>query len=351
MATIAQPIAPSSRPLLGVVCIQTGMLFFVCQDALMKSLIGEFTIWMLIVARALIAACVLIPAIAILGPPHRLLTPLWPLHLLRATLFAVGFSLYYAAFPLMGLAEVTTIFFAAPIFIALFAALFLRERIGAHRLAALAVGFLGVAIAMNPTGATFRWVSILPLICAVTYAISQVVTRRIGERESTMTLSLYTLVFAGLLIAPLSYGLNALIALDDAFAHLRWRWFAPDGRQLGVLALLGFVGMIGISLIWRAYQVAPASVIAPFDYTYLPWAVLMGYAIWNETPPPNTLVGMALIVGAGLYIGFRELRQARRAVEPAPTAENVVTPAAPVGGPIQLAARRRRRERWATPES
>ena len=131
----------------------------------MKSLLGEFTVWMLILTRSVIAVLVLVPTILYLGRPHRLFSPLWPLHLARAVLFAFGFSLFYAAFPFMGLAEVTTIFFAAPLMTALLAAIFLDETIGRHRIGALVAGFAGVLVAMNPTGDAFRWVAILPLIC------------------------------------------------------------------------------------------------------------------------------------------------------------------------------------------
>ena len=111
---------------------------------------------MLIFTRSIITILVLTPTILILGRPHRLFTPLWPLHLARAALFAFGFSLFFAAFPFMGLAEVTTIFFSVPMMTALLAAIFLNETIGRHRIGALLIGFVGVLIAMNPTGDAFQ---------------------------------------------------------------------------------------------------------------------------------------------------------------------------------------------------
>ena len=100
--TSSPPLRPS-RALAGILCIEAGMLLFVVQDVLMKALLGDFTIWLLIVARACVTLVVLGPLIVMLGAPHRLLTPLWPLHLARAALFAIGFSLFYVAFPFMGL--------------------------------------------------------------------------------------------------------------------------------------------------------------------------------------------------------------------------------------------------------
>ena len=147
--SLVAPVA-SSRAVAGILCIEFGMLLFVFQDGMMKALLGDFTVWMLIFARATVAVVVLVPTILLLGYPHRLLTPLWPLHFTRAALFTVGFSLYYAAFPRMGLAELTAIFFAAPLFTSIFAALFLGETIGARRITCLLIGFVGVVIAMNP---------------------------------------------------------------------------------------------------------------------------------------------------------------------------------------------------------
>lgn len=176
----------------------------------MKSLLPVYPIWMLIFMRSLIAVIVLVPLIAYLGYPHQLRTSLWPLHLARAVLFVAGFSMFYTAFPFMGLAEVTTIFFSAPLITALMAAFWLKETIGPHRIGALVLGFAGVVIAMNPTGESFSWIAILPLFCAVTYAASQILARKIGERESSLTVGLFTLGFSGMMILPIGWGVNQI---------------------------------------------------------------------------------------------------------------------------------------------
>ncbi|MCC2112588.1 MAG: EamA/RhaT family transporter, partial [Hyphomicrobiales bacterium] len=103
-----QPPVVQPRALEGIGCIMLGMMLFVVQDGMMKSLLGTYPIWLLIVARGVVSILILGPAILYLGHPHRLLSPLWPLHLLRAALFTIGFSMFYTAFPFMGLAEVST---------------------------------------------------------------------------------------------------------------------------------------------------------------------------------------------------------------------------------------------------
>ena len=318
------------RAMEGIGCIVLGMLLFAAQDGMMKSLLGVYPIWMLIAVRGVLAIAILGPIDLILRGPHRVFSPLWPLHLLRAVLFAVGFSCFYAAFPFMGLAEVSTIFFSAPLIIALLASVWLGERIGRYRVSALIAGFIGVLIAMNPTSDAFHWVALLPLICAATYAVSQIVARQIGDRETTLTTGLYTIVFSSVLMGIAGWVVNQSYALGPEFNHLRWEWPAPSTHEALMLALLGSVGMTGYMLLSRAYQVTSASIVAPFDYSYLPFAIVIAYIFWEETPSDSTILGMALIVSSGLYIGYRELRSARRQVEPPFVAEAVITPGSPL---------------------
>ncbi len=305
------------------------MVFFVGQDALMKALLGPYTIWLLMAVRGAVAVLVLVPLILMLRGQHRLLTPLWPLHLLRGTLFALGFSLFYSAFPFMGLAEVSTIFFAAPLITALLAVLFLGERIGPYRVAALVVGFAGVLVAMAPSGDAFNWIAIMPLLCAIMYATGQVLARVIGDRETTLTTGLHTILYSSLLVLPLGWGLNQILPMQGDFAHLGWTLPGAGQHEWPRLLLLGAVGMAGYLLLSRAYQIAPASLVAPFDYSYLPMATIMAWILWAEVPGQNTWLGMVLIVSSGLYLGYRELLQARRADVPVSTAETVFTPGSP----------------------
>lgn len=329
-AVQAMPVGAGSRAAEGIVCVIIGMLFFVGQDALMKSFLGTYSLWLLFVARAIVTVLVLTPAIVYLGAPHRLLTPFWPLHLARALLFVTGFSLFYAAFPFMGLAEVSTIFFSAPLFTALLAVVLLGEKVGPHRVAALGIGFLGVVIAMNPGGDTFNWIAILPLGCAFSYALSQIIARQIGERESTLTMSLYTIAFGGVLVLPFAYVLNFHLGIGADFPHLRWDWFVPTWHEVSQLLPLGLVGMAGYLFLSRAYQVASASLVAPFDYTYLPAATILAFFVWHEVPHASTLLGMTLIVASGLYFGYRELCNASHASEAPAVAEAVFVPNNPM---------------------
>ena len=331
MTSISPPThtAPS-RSVQGIIAIELGMIVFVFQDAMMKSMLESHPVWFLIFMRASVAVFFLVPTIAFLGKPHRLLTPLWPLHLLRAFLFACGFSMFYAAFPFMGLAEVTTIFFSAPLFTALMAVIFLKESIGPHRIGALIVGFIGILIAMNPFDGEFSWIAILPLTCAVTYAASQVLARKIGERESSLTVGLYTLAMSGILILPMGWGVNQIFAFGPEYSHLQWSFGIADSHDLLMLVILGLFGTVGWILLSRAYQIASPSLVATFDYSYLPMATIFAFFVWGEVPPTETFIGMGIIIISGLYIGMREIRAARASKIQPFVAETTYAPGNPL---------------------
>jgi drug/metabolite transporter (DMT)-like permease len=321
--------APLSRTLQGIACVLSGMVLFVGQDVLMKDMLTHYPVWMLIFVRSIVALLTLLPLVLWLGAPHRILTPLWPWYLARAMLFASGAAMFYTAFPFMGFAEVTTLFFSAPLMTATLAALFLQEKIGLHRAAALLVGFAGVVIAMNPTGGSLGMIAVLPLLCALTYAISQTIVRKIGEQDTSLTIGLYTISLSGVLIIPMGLTISQMIVITPEMNHLRMDWPMPKVEGIAMLALLGTIGTVGYTLVSRAYQIASASVIAPFDYSYLPLAATLGYLLWGEVPAYTTFIGMVLIVASGIYTAYRELRVNRAADDYPPIAQTVFTPGGP----------------------
>ncbi len=317
------------RTLHGIGCVIAGMAFFAGQDAMMKSLLGTYPIWVLMFVRSCVAVAVLVPLIVLLGGSHRLTTPSWRLHLVRSFFFTGAFSMFFTALPLMGLAEASTIFFSAPLIIALMAALFMREALGPHRIGALIVGFAGVVVAMNPGGDGFSWVALLPLACAGFYAISQILARRIGDGESSLTVGLWTLAFSGPMTLATGWTLNLFVDFGPRFAHLRWTLPENTMQDFSWLLALGLLGMIGYTLLSRAYQVAEASAVASFDYSYLAFAATMAWFIWDEIPPATTLTGMTLIAASGLYIGWRELLATRGTDQPAMVADALIAPGNP----------------------
>ncbi|MEM9845612.1 MAG: DMT family transporter [Pseudomonadota bacterium] len=333
MSTAVASPSTSSRTLTGIGCVVIGMCFFAVQDALMKEYLPSYSIWALLFLRSCMAVVVLGPLILLIGGARMLRTRLMHIHCLRGALFAIGFAVFYMAFPFMGLAEATTIFFSAPLIIALMAILFLGERIGPHRIAALTMGFVGVLIAINPTGSVFTWISLLPLISAVLYAASQILARHVGDRESSLTVGLYTLMWSGPVVLAMGFILNQIFTFEAEFSHMIWDY--PDVPLAHILPLLclGGAGLTGYVLLSRAYQAAEPSKISLFDYSYLPIATAIAWVIWSEVPPTNTIIGMILVILSGVYIGIREMRQNEDTQDPAPVSETLTAPGNPLPGP------------------
>ena len=290
--------APSqSRTLQGITCVLAGMVLFVGQDVLMKGMLTHYPVWMLIFSRSVVALITLLPLVLWLGAPHRILTPLWPWYLARAMLFASGFAMFYTAFPFMGLAEVTTLFFAAPLMTATLAALFLQEKVGMHRIAALLVGFAGVVIAMNPTGGNFGWISALPLFCALTYAISQIIVRKIGEQDTSLVIGLYTISFSGFVIIPMGFVVTQMIVVSPELNHLRMSWPVPtvEGIAMGMGVFQVGAGLILYTLGSRSL---PAAELALLSLAEVLLGPLWVWLFIGETATLNTLTGGAVLLAA-----------------------------------------------------
>lgn len=301
--------APNTRAIVGITAICGGTFAFTLQDVLMKILLDDYSLWVLIAVRMIVSIVLLSTLIACLDERHRFRTPNFGIHLIRGFIMAICFIAFYAALPLLGLATIATITYSFPLFTAVLAAVFLKETVGWKRSLALVVGFAGVVVAIRPGSDVFDPVTLLPLITAVTYAVSLIMLRRMGESESTYTVALHTSITFCSFILLLGYVLGLMLGEVPGYEHLNWEWRLPPIEDAAILLLLGLCGVTGITLISKAYQIGPASFMAPFDYVYLAWAALLGFLIWDVLPDGYTMVGMMLIVGAGIYIGHREIKQ------------------------------------------
>jgi len=313
----------STQAVAGIIAIVTGAASFAMQDVLMKVLLEQHTLWFLIETRLVISIVLLCAMIALIGGRHTFISINARLHFLRGFLMSLSFAFFYSALPSMSLAAAATIAYAFPLFVTIFAVVFFGERIGMRRIFALLTGFTGVVVTMRPGSGLFELISILPLASAFTYAISIVLLRRVGDSESSLTVALHSAFWFALFIFLNGYILSLVVGPIEGFKHLDWVWTIPMAGDLPILLGLGLCGFAGLILISRAYQIAPASFIAPFDYAYLGWAALFSFLFWDIFPSGFTLVGMFLIVGAGVYVGRRELLQLRRVEAEARAAERV----------------------------
>ena len=219
---------------------------------------------------------------------------------------AIGLStmiLAFAAVTLLPLAESATIGFVAPLFSVMLSALLLGEKVGRHRWSAVALGFLGVLIVMQPGGAALPPLGLaVALIAALGVAAVTITIRTIGRTESTPTIVLWFTLFS--------------MAATGLLMPVYGRWH--DAQGWAILLALGLFGGLGQLFLTSALRYAPVSVVVPFDYTQLIWAVLLGWWLWDTHPPATTWAGAAIIVASGLYTIYREHKLGREKPRPEP---------------------------------
>jgi drug/metabolite transporter (DMT)-like permease len=217
------------------------------------------------------------------------------LQLLRACFMLGATSLFFTAISQLGLAEAAALMEINPMLITLGAALFLHERVGAHRAAGIGAALIGALIIIRPGSAVFVPAALLPLAGAACYAGFALVTRFIGRHESTWTLLFYA-------------GLPGALVLSLAVPAV---WVAPDRTALGLMVAVAALGALGQFLVIRALTLAEASIVAPFSYAGLIFAAFWGWSVFSDIPDTATLAGAAVIVAAGLYVWYRETRRRR----------------------------------------
>jgi drug/metabolite transporter (DMT)-like permease len=209
-------------------------------------------------------------------------------------------SFYFTAIKYLPLAQATTISFTTPFFVAALARPILGERLGFYRLMTMLVAFIGVLIIVRPGTNVFHWATVGVLLSALFYGLYQVYTRGVAGYDSPSTSVVYSVMLATLVMSVV----------------MLFRWKTPESwTDVALMCSLGFFGGLGHFFLAKAMTYAPANVVAPFQYWQLIGAVGVGYMISGYMPDLYTWIGAAVIIGAGLYLGWRDTR-AKAAVPP-----------------------------------
>jgi len=211
--------------------------------------------------------------------------------IIRALLLMGSTLLYFTALSGLPLATAKSISFVSPLLVTIFALWFLKEHVPLGRWIAVVVGLLGVLLVISPSG-KFDWYFGLPLMAAVCYSLYQIMTRRFSTTEHPVTTLFYT-GFVGSIVISLVVPMF---------------WVAPQIRDLPLFLFLGFAGAFGHFMLIKAMELEDASFLSPLTYVQLIWVTLLGYFAFDHLPTNVGFVGMAIIVGAGLYValGARE---------------------------------------------
>lgn len=292
-----------------------GALFlFSLQDIVIKSFADDYSVLQIVFIRGLVALVPLALMVRLACRGRRVVLRRTPWLLLRGALGFASFLGYYLAIAALPLAQAVTIAFTAPVFATALSALLLREPVGWRRWCAVLVGFAAVAVIVAPDGLDVRLGAMLALGAALAYALMTLTTRHIGQTVLPSVMALVSmLVFllaSGLSSVYVAVFCKEVVTLDPALLFLLRPWRVPAAEDFALMLLIGVIATFGFYYLTKAYWVAPVSVVAPFEYSYVIWAVGFGYLIWGEVPAATTLGGLVLLVGSSLYILHREVLRA-----------------------------------------
>lgn len=280
-------------------------------DAIVKAVSVDFPLWQIYVARSLFAVPILIGLSALSGivQAARIVQP-WIV--LRSVLLTSMWIAYYTALPHMDLSIAATALYTTPLFIAALSAGWGSEPVSRRTLLGIVFGFVGVLVILRPTGGDFSFWTLLPILGAVFYAGAAVLTRTRCADESPIVLTFS--LHGCLLTAGVLGGLVATLqpfGTPDPFLFGGWR--SMEGADWLLMLGLGCVMVLVALDVAKAYQSAPSAIVGTFDYAYLVFAALWGLLFFGERPGAFTLVGMGLILAAGVLVVSRSERRTRMA--------------------------------------
>lgn len=276
---------------LGIALMLLGVFLFCINDAVGKWLVATYPVAQFLLIRSATTLLLLVPFIWRAGRAAFTGAPRPGLQLARCVLSTAEVVLFFWAVMYLPLADAITFYLAGPVYVTALSALLLKEQVGWRRWAAVLAGFLGVLIALRPSAATLTWPALIALTGSICFALLMIVTRVLRDTHDTVLMSTQmasTFVF-GTVAAPLA-------------------WVTPSLYDMMFLSGFGAVSVVAMFSINRSLKLAPASVVVPYQYTMLVWAILLGYLVFGDVPDRFMLVGSAIIVAAGLYIFHREQR-------------------------------------------
>lgn len=313
-APVPQPMPPQAQELqpapahapallraqanrLGILWMVVAMTAFIGNDALIKSIGQRVPTAQMIVVRGVMAIALIVLVAWRMGALPRIADTARGWVMLRAGCEGVGTFLYLAALMQLPLANATAINLSSPLFLAVLAVLLLRERVDRLRWIAIGAGFLGVLLVIQPRADGFNASAWLCLLATLVYSLRDLLTRKIPAGTPSI---LVTLATAGV-VWLMAGGVLAV----QGWQPMQW-------RDVGLLALAAVFLSTGYHAVISATRHAEVSVVAPFRYTGLLWALILGYVVWGDIPNALAWAGIALLLGAGLFMLHQQRAVARR---------------------------------------
>lgn len=285
---VTAPTASKAAITAGILWMVVATGLFVCQDSTARILLQSYPVIEIAFARYFVHA-VLVGTFISMRDPRLMVSRQPALQILRSG-FLLGATLFgMLALKIMPLVDFSVVVWVAPVLVTALSGIVLHEKVKPSAWASVIMGLIGVWVIIGQAGVDFSFFTLFPCLAALTNALYQITTRLLHRADSSITTLFYT-ALAGVMFCG---GLLPLVAA------------VPSLTDAGLMLFLGLTGVASHFCLIRAFSMAPANFIAPFGYTSLLWAALFSFAIFSEIPAQRTLLGAALIAGAGLFIVLR----------------------------------------------
>lgn len=297
------PLGRVDRPFRGILLLMSSTIFLAASDAMAKYLAKSLPPVEIAWLRFAMFVLIMLPIVIRHPRAMRSLTP--GIQMLRGVAMLSSSVFFISGLQYLPIAEASATAFIAPIFVTGLSIVFLAEKVGTRRWIATIVGLIGVFIIVKPGTAAFHPAAILPILSALGWACTLVLTRKMSGADSVITTMSYTALVGFLM-------LSAIVPLY---------WVTPTWQQVAIGAAIGLASTTGHWIVVLAFRYADASVLAPFSYSQLVWVTILGFLMFGEIPDIWTAVGAAVIIASGLYTAHRErVRRTRMvAAEPYPS--------------------------------
>jgi len=291
----------ADKPVLGILFMIGFCITAPIMDGMAKLTPNEVPVLQIVAARFGVQVVILIPLAILMGVAIRPTARDVVGHLMRGLMLLLATFCFFSAIRYMPIANAMAIFFVEPFILTLMGGLMLGEQVGPLRIIACIIGFIGALFVIQPSFQELGFVALFPLGTAVTFAAYMILTRTMSDRQHPITLQAYTALGASVLILPLIIGFDGT---GNPWLDPVW----PNEFAMMTLLAVGIMATISHLLLSVALKLAPTATIAPLQYLEIAGSVAVGYILFQDFPDSLTWLGIAIIVGSGLYVFARERR-------------------------------------------
>ena len=299
--------ARADRPFRGIALILASTVFLGASDVTAKYLSATLPSIEIAWIRFLVFSLIMVPAMLPDSPLFALRTGRPGLQVMRGIVLLLSSLFFISGLRFLPIAEASATGFVAPLFVTALSIVFLRESVGVRRWLATAVGLIGVLIILRPGSSAFHPAAFFPIVSALAWACTLIMTRMLSGREHAITTMAY----------------SSIVGVCVISALVPFVWVAPTWHDILFGIFIGVASTAGQWIVVLAFRYADASVLAPFSYTQLLWVSILGFVIFGEVPDVWTVTGAAFIVASGLYTAHRErIRRSQLLALPAEPSPN-----------------------------